>query len=184
MAQTALHLKGMKAPDDEIAKALKLNEESYDIAITEPDSAKAADKIRALSMKEVDSAAMADTAQASAIRAATEAGVKQLMSPWFRYFLAYDPVPTLRQLKCPVLAINGSLDMQVPPKENLPGIEAALKAGGNKDFLVKELPGLNHLFQTATTGAPLEYATIEETISPVALSTMGDWITAHVTLKK
>lgn len=184
LAQTALHLKGMKAPEDDIAKALKLNEETYDIVLTEPDSAKAADKIRALSLKEVDSATMADTAQASAIRAATEVSVKQIMSPWFRYFLAFDPVPTLRQLKCPVLAINGSLDKQVSPKENLAGIEAALKAGGNKDFLVKELPGLNHLFQTAPTGTPLEYATIEETISPMALSTMGDWIVAHVTLKK
>jgi hypothetical protein len=38
------------------------------------------------------------------------------------------------------------------------------------------LPGLNHLFQTAKTGSPAEYGKIEETFSPVALKTIGDWI--------
>ena len=62
------------------------------------------------------------------------------------------------------------------PKENLPAIEAALKAGGNRDHTVKELPKLNHLFQTSQTGSPAEYGQIEETFSPVALQVIGDWI--------
>lgn len=97
------------------------------------------------------------------------AQIKAISSPWFRYFIEYDPATALRKVTCPVLAINGEKDMQVPPKQNLPAIRKALEAGGNKNFEVEELPGLNHLFQTAKTGAPSEYAEIEETMSPVAL---------------
>ena len=70
----------------------------------------------------------------------------------------------LADLRCPVLAIAGELDLQVVPAQNLPAIGAALTQGGNQTHTVLELPGLNHLFQTATTGSPLEYATIEETM--------------------
>ena len=96
--------------------------------------------------------------------------------PWYRYLLTFDPRPTLLTVECPVRAMNGEKDLQVPPKENLHAIEEALKTGGNKDYTVKELPGLNHLFQTAETGAVSEYAEIEETISPTALKVIGDWI--------
>jgi hypothetical protein len=82
-----------------------------------------------------------------------------------------------------VLAINGEKDLQVPPKENLSAIEKALKAGGNKNFTVSELPGLNHLFQTAATGSPAEYMKIEETISPTASQMMADWILAQTQSK-
>src|SRR5580704_4277932 len=75
-------------------------------------------------------------------------------SPWFRYFLDYDPVPALQQTKCPVLALSGERDLQVPPKENLPLIQKALEDGGNKDFKVVELPGLNHEFQHCYMGLP------------------------------
>jgi uncharacterized protein len=96
--------------------------------------------------------------------------------PWFRFFLVHDPRPVLRQVRVPVLALNGELDLQVPPAENLGAIEAALREGGNPDFTVRELPGLNHLFQTATTGSPMEYAQIEETMSPKAMDMVARWI--------
>jgi hypothetical protein len=102
--------------------------------------------------------------------------IRQITSPWFRYFLTYDPAGALRKVTCPVLAINGSLDKQVLPDQNLPAIRKALEAGGNKHFEVDELPGLNHLFQTAKTGSPMEYAQIEETMSPVALGKISSWI--------
>jgi pimeloyl-ACP methyl ester carboxylesterase len=105
-----------------------------------------------------------------------DASLKMVMSPWFRFFLTYDPRPILRQVKCPVLAIDGEKDLQVPPDENLKAIAAALKAGGNGNFTVKKLPGLNHLFQTAQTGSPNEYAKIEETMSPAAMQLIADWI--------
>jgi pimeloyl-ACP methyl ester carboxylesterase len=109
---------------------------------------------------------------------------RQLFSPWMRFFIAYDPRPTLMRVKCPVLAINGSKDFQVPPKENLAAITDALKAGNNHDATVKELPGLNHMFQTANTGAMIEYAAIEETIAPAALDEMSRWIVAHTLAKR
>ena len=102
--------------------------------------------------------------------------IKQLTSPWFRYFLAYDPAPALRQVKCPVLALDGSKDLQVPPEQNLAAIRAALMAGGNTHFEIVKFPNLNHLFQTATTGSPNEYATIEETFAPIALDKIATWI--------
>jgi len=100
--------------------------------------------------------------------------MKQLTSPWMRHFLTYDPGIALRQVSCPVLAINGSLDRQVLPGQNLPAIRQALAR--NKHSEVDELPGLNHLFQSAKTGSPAEYAHIEETMSPAALEKMSGWI--------
>ena len=79
-------------------------------------------------------------------------------------------------MHCPVLALNGEKDLQVPPKEDLAEIAKALKKGGNTRVTTKELPGLNHLFQTCKTGAVSEYAEIEETIAPAALKVIGDWI--------
>ncbi len=105
-----------------------------------------------------------------------KAQLQSLLSPWLKFFLTYDPKPTLSKVKCPVLAINGEKDLQVPPKENLSAIEEALKVGGNQNYTIKELPGLNHLFQTAQTGVPSEYARIEETISPVVLKIISEWI--------
>jgi len=108
--------------------------------------------------------------------AVIQAQLRSLTSPWFRFFLTYDPRPALSKVTCPVLALIGEKDLQLPAKENLKEIDAALRKGGNKNFVVKELPGLNHLFQTAETGGTGEYATIEETFSPIALKEIGEWI--------
>ena len=105
-----------------------------------------------------------------------EQQVAQTSSPWMRYFLRYDPRPTLEKVQCPTLAINGENDLQVPPYQNLPEIERALKKGGNPNFRIVEMEGLNHLFQESATGAPSEYATIEQTFSPVAMKLIADWI--------
>lgn len=105
-----------------------------------------------------------------------EMEIRMVMSPWFRYFLKFNPIEYLEKIQCPVLALNGEKDLQVPPKENLFAIENALKNGGNKKYLIKELPGLNHLFQTSQYGTIGEYGVIEETISPVALETITDWL--------
>ena len=100
------------------------------------------------------------------------------LEPRARETLASDLGPTLRQVRCPVLALNGSKDSQVPPQENLAALQSAFQAGGNRDGTFRELPGLNHLFQTCTTGATSEYLKIEETMSPVALQAISDWIIA------
>lgn len=102
--------------------------------------------------------------------------VEDMATPWMQYFISYNPVPTLEKVKCPVLAINGDKDLQVPSKENLEGIKKAVTKGGNKKVTTIELPNLNHLFQECTTGSPNEYGTIEQTFSPTAMTVVLNWI--------
>lgn len=109
--------------------------------------------------------------------AAGDAVARGINTPWFRYFIDYDPRPALRRVKVPVLALNGSLDLQVPADPNLPEIRKALEQAGNQDVTVRLLPRLNHLFQPATTGSPAEYGVIETTIDPQVLDLVTGWIT-------
>lgn len=110
--------------------------------------------------------------------------VRQMQSPWYLYFLNYDPATALRKVTVPVLAINGSKDLQVSSKRNLPAIRKALESAGNTHIDVEELPGLNHLFQTAKTGSVEEYSQIEETIAPVALEKIAGWIQKTASLQE
>jgi pimeloyl-ACP methyl ester carboxylesterase len=105
-----------------------------------------------------------------------DAEARTWTSPWMRFFILYDPGPTLAQVTCPVLALFGELDIQVDPNENLLVMDYILNWAGHTDYLVHELPQLNHLFQTAETGAVEEYAQIEETFAPAALDFIGAWI--------
>jgi hypothetical protein len=110
---------------------------------------------------------------------AIRAQFTSVTSAELRSFFFYDPAEALRKLKVPVLALNGSRDLQVPPQQNLPPITAALAAAGNSDFTVSELPGLNHLFQKCNKCTVQEYAELEETFSPAALEIIGDWLVRH-----
>ena len=105
---------------------------------------------------------------------------EQLHAPWFRFFVAYDPTPGLRNLSGKVLAINGTRDLQVIHSQNLPAIEAALKKSRVTRFLVKELEGLNHLFQQCRECTLQEYGKLEETFSPVALETISGWLNKEI----
>lgn len=106
------------------------------------------------------------------------ATVAAFTTPWFHTFLRLDPVPALQGLRQPVLVLNGALDFQVPAALDLPPIRVAMK--NNPKAVIKELPKLNHLFQTATTGGGDEYGMLEETFAPVALDAVSDWIRATV----
>jgi hypothetical protein len=97
-------------------------------------------------------------------------------SAWMRFFVSYDPGQTLEQVTCPILALFCERDIQVNVNKNLPVMESILAQAGHTDYLVQELPELNHLFQTAQTGVIEEYAQIEETFSPTALDLIGAWI--------
>lgn len=103
--------------------------------------------------------------------------VDVVVSPWFAHFLDYDPASDLAAARVPILALYGELDVQVPPAQSVPVLEAIDADVGRFDIRV--LPGLNHLFQTAETGAPDEYARIEETMAPAALSIIADWVVQH-----
>ena len=156
----------MGADDAELAQADALRRKMFTLVREEKDPAVAAAKLKALAD---------DYAKSKGVpAAAAEAQVAVVNSDWFRFFFDYDPAPTLAKVACPVLALDGSLDLQVPPDQNLPPIRAAL--AHNPGAEVIELPGLNHLFQTAKTGAPGEYIRIEETIAPAALDTITAWV--------
>jgi pimeloyl-ACP methyl ester carboxylesterase len=116
---------------------------------------------------------VADSTQQYAFASAM---VGQVYNPWFKYFLEYDPAPALRKLSCSVLALNGSRDIQVLPVSNLAGIKTALKKSKSKQYEVKEMPQLNHLFQTCTTCTVDEYAKLEESFSPAALEMISNWL--------
>jgi len=100
-----------------------------------------------------------------------------LFTPWWKFFAAYNPQPTLQKVKCPVLALNGSADIQVPAAISIKGIEAALKKGGNKHFVTKQFEGLNHLFQKCNKCTVQEYGELETTIEWEVLETIGNWLT-------
>ena len=177
--QTRLITKASGVPDEAIAFNLKMQERMFAVAKSEKDNDKAIAKMKAEWTKIKAGESEARQKELDSIDATIEPQLRVLLAPWMRYFLAYDPRPALKQITCPILAINGELDLQVPPKEDLAEIEKALKAGGNKDYTMVLLPKLNHLFQTATNGNPQEYGKIKETIAPLALKTMGDWIVKH-----
>ena len=170
--QAALILKASGATDEAIAKNRIGQERYFAVIKAERDNTIAARRISEISTQL--EAGMTEE-QKKALRS-SDAQTQFMLSPWFRYFLTYDPRPTLRKVQIPVLAINGERDLQVPPKENLAAIAGALKAGGNKDFTTVELSRLNHLFQESKTGNVDEYGTIEETFSPIALQMISDWI--------
>lgn len=109
--------------------------------------------------------------------------IRPLLSPWFRYFLTYEPKLALQKTRCPVLALDGSKDVQVPPAEDLALIGEALLRGGNVNVTIQELPNLNHLFQTCRTGSPSEYAKITETMAPSVLAIIGDWVVGQTAAK-
>jgi pimeloyl-ACP methyl ester carboxylesterase len=182
--QGQLILKAGGASESEMKKEREKQKRLIDIIATEKD-VKAAEAKLATAWKEiVDAMPEAERKALDATGGSmSEAAIKAFNNTWFRYFLTYDPRPTLRLVKCPVLAINGEKDLQVAAKENLAEVAKALAAGGNTNVKTVELPGLNHLFQPCKTGSPSEYAAIETTIAPEALKTIGDWIVLQTGIK-
>ncbi|HOC16847.1 MAG TPA: alpha/beta fold hydrolase [Vicinamibacterales bacterium] len=112
---------------------------------------------------------------AAAARAA-EQQVAGLKTPWFRYFLTYDPVPALEKLACPALAIFAEHDTQVPAGPNREAMEAAFERGGHRDHTIVVVPRANHLYQESATGAPTEYAMLKKEFAPGFAETITSWI--------
>ncbi len=183
LLQQELIAKIDNAPEAELIKSLKLNAELFNLVKNSKNEEKLEDDLSGVVKKSIDSDDFIKVPAGTTEEAFINATIKPLTTPWMQYFIKYDPAPALSKVKCPVLVLNGSHDLQVPPSANLPAIEKALKKGGNKNFTVMELPGLNHLFQESKTGAPSEYTDIEQTFSPVALDAMTKWIWKEVRRK-
>jgi pimeloyl-ACP methyl ester carboxylesterase len=101
------------------------------------------------------------------------------LTPWYQAQVTYNPQSVLEKLTCPALVINGSLDPYQSPELNLPPIQEALFKGGNSDFTIMVAPNVNHVMQDAKTGLPTEYLLLENSVSPLILRTVTDWINAR-----
>jgi len=173
--QGGLIMKAMGVPQEKIDGNRKLQEVMFKVVKEESDDAAATAKLKK-AIGELAPSLPTETQAGLKSEKEVEGQLKAVLNPWMRYFLAFDPRPTLQKVKCPVLAVCGEKDLQVPPKENLAAIKDALAAGGNASVVIHEFKGLNHLFQPCRTGAPAEYGNIAETFSPAALKFVSDWI--------
>lgn len=177
--QSRLIAKAMGQSDDDIARDLSHQSQMLATAAKAPDADAARTRLRALGETLWSELSDAERQQIGDRDAFLDKQIEQLTSPWMRFFLGYEPAAALERVRCPVLALSGERDLQVDPVQNLPPISAALLRGACRDHTVVQLAGLNHLFQTCTTGAPSEYRAIEETFAPLALRTISDWIGAR-----
>ena len=162
--------------EEEIEKSLKMSEKIYSVVSSDLDYEKASKKIRKIYTKYSRKMSETEKRKNGLSSDRINMTIKQVLSPWFVYFVKFDPKEYLQKVSCPVLALNGSKDLQVDAKMNLQAIENALKNGGNSNYKIMEISGLNHLFQTAETGAPSEYSEIEETFSENVLSIINKWL--------
>jgi len=172
--QSAMTAKAYGAPDNYIARRKVFDQQLYNAILSAPSESAALDRAKELVAQGVADK-LVDANEAESL-------LKDDTRPWERYFLAYDPAPTLARLTVPVLVLNGSLDVQVPAKENLAAAREALR--NNSNAAVIELPGMNHLLQDAKTGAPSEYNDIEETMSPAALKLITVWLSRNVLVSR
>jgi pimeloyl-ACP methyl ester carboxylesterase len=177
-ARTMLRAAG--APESAIETQTRIQTAMLKVLSETTDEATIRTRGREILRAELVRAGDLEATQLPAVERQLEPQIRRALTPWSRFFMIYDPRPALSRLRCPVLAMNGTTDAQVPAAENLSAIESALRTGGNPAVTIVSLPNLNHLFQTSTTGALSEYAKIEETFAPIALETMGRWITAQV----
>ncbi len=175
--QIELMLQAGGSSPEYIKRHLAFNEKLIALAMSDP--AKAVLDARIVELVDEYFAQLSETERkaagsAKALLPKIQAGMAT--GPWTRYFIRYDPRPTLKKVTVPVLALNGDLDTQVSAEQNIPEIEKALKEAPTKDITIKRFPGLNHLFQKAKTGALEEYAENEETMNPEVLKMISDWI--------
>ena len=103
-----------------------------------------------------------------------QAVIRQVRTPYLKYFLSLDVRPLLADISCPVLALNGSKDMQVEPETNLGALRSGLT--NNPKAVIEAVEGVNHLFQHCATGSSTEYREIEETIAPEVLDRIVRWL--------
>jgi fermentation-respiration switch protein FrsA (DUF1100 family) len=166
--------------EEDLKKSKIINTEVFELVKKETNSEQLKKDITALITKSINSDPDNKIPDGISESDFIESQVNQLLSPWMQFFIKFNPASTLEKVKCPVLALNGDKDMQVPSKVNLEAINKALSKGGNMKVTIKELPNLNHLFQECKTGSPQEYSEIEQTFSPLALSEILNWIQIQI----
>ena len=172
-AQEILISRAMGFTEEQISHQIDFQQQVLSVIKKEPDLEKAEKLLREITAKQLANLPK-DEQQVSADT--IEAQMKRCNSRWFRYYLTNNPTISLKQLKVPVLVIHGELDSQVSPKQNLSVIAKSLEEARNRNYKIIEFPKLNHFLQTCETGSILEYGKIEETIAPVVLDTLSEWL--------
>ncbi|MFO7617935.1 MAG: alpha/beta hydrolase [Bacteroidales bacterium] len=172
-ARLILLLGGME--ESEVERTLETNLKIYEVLVDETDNQKAYEKIKAVIDRYLTEQNLEDEKKEKLMNEVL-AGLPASAYNWLRYFIITDPADFLVRVKVPVLAIFGEKDLQVSPELNAGPMEEALKKAGNQHYTIKVMPGLNHLMQTCTTGLPAEYGEIEETMSPVVLKMIAEWV--------
>jgi len=173
--QGKLILEAGGADEGTIAQTRLQQEKFFELVLDDADEETLREALRPM-IKAQMAAMGVEGEQTEQVERMIEAQVRQQASPWMRYFITYDPRPALGQVRCPVLALNGTLDLQVWHEQNLPEIEEAITEAGG-DVTVRRYEGLNHLFQPAQTGSVMEYGVIETTFDEKVLEDMAAWIT-------
>lgn len=176
LLQQALIAKANGVSETDIKKSIEINSKLFEIVVKSDDNIKLKTDLTNSINEMLKNDTSAEIPNGMTKEDFVSMQVNQISSPWMQYFMKFNPATTLEKVKCPVLAVNGEKDLQVPPKENLTAIKNALTKGGNKNVTTIEFPNLNHLFQECKTGSPDEYATIEQTFSPTALYEITKWI--------
>lgn len=176
MLQAKEIMKQQGASGKELQSFLDTQEAILEVVRTEPDKEKAAQELRSLLNKAYPAYDTLSVEGAKKNREAQLGGqINQLLSPWFRHYVTYDPAEAFKKLDQPTLALYGSKDLQVPAEPNAEALRQ-IKNKHNKDNIeLKVLEGLNHLFQPADTGLPQEYKQISTTISPEVLQLILEW---------
>jgi alpha/beta superfamily hydrolase len=159
--------------EEQILQQLNFQKQILSVIKKESDLDKAEKQLREIITKQSN---MLPEELQSESRTAMEAQMERCNTKWFRYYLTYDPTISLKHLKIPVLVINGERDSQVSSKQNLSVAAQSLEEAGNQNYTIIEFPKLNHFFQTCETGSVLEYGIIEETIAPMVLDALSNWI--------
>lgn len=176
LLQQELIAKANGVADSDIKKSMQTNSKLFQLIINSSNNEKLKTDLTSLINETITNDTSAKIPSEMTKEEFVSMQVTQIASPWMQYFIKFNPATTLAKVKCPVLAINGQKDLQVPPKENLSAIKNALLKAGNKNVTTKEFVNLNHLFQECKTGSPTEYSEIEQTISPLVLEEITKWI--------
>ncbi len=177
LAQTRLILEKSDEAPDEVKKQTDYARKVYDLVKQTPkEKPMDYDALQKLAKSFYDQAGETIQAQYGTYEKFYFAQSSAMSSPWMRYFITYDPAPALEKLDIPVYALFGSLDIQVPAAQNMERMQEALAHLPQGMVKIHEVPGLNHLFQAAETGLPVEYGRIRETFNVGVLQLMTSWI--------
>ncbi len=177
LAQEELIYRASGMDEEELAVMLEVNAGAFELVINAPDLETMKTELgKYLRDKMADGTI--ETPEGMSDEDIYQLQMDSMGNPWMYEFIRLDPSEWLEKVTCPVLALNGTKDLQVPSETNLAAISQALDKAGNKDYTIVEFAGLNHLFQECETGHPDEYARIEQTIAPVVLDEITDWIKA------